>query len=85
MICYVTFLIGSVTVRLKELRVIKGVTQKDVAKYIGCSPTVYSRYENEKREPDIQTICSLARFYGTSTDEVIGYNLNTNDIERRIL
>lgn len=59
--------------KLKELRLAKGVPQKEVADAIGCSPAVYSRYENNTRQPDIQTICLLAEYYGTTTDEIIGY------------
>ena len=42
--------------RLKELRAEKGATQKEVAEFICCSPLVYSRYEREEREPDIDTL-----------------------------
>lgn len=59
--------------RLKEFRSAKGVTQKEVANAIGCSPTVYSRYENQTRQPDVPTVCLLAKYYETTTDEIIGY------------
>ena len=36
--------------KLKEFRIVKGLTQKAVAEYIGCSPVVYSRYETGDRE-----------------------------------
>ena len=49
--------------RLKELRIKCVATQKDVAEYIMCSPTVYSRCEREEREPDIYTLGKLADFY----------------------
>ncbi len=58
---------------LKILREEKRVTQKAVADAIGCSVTDYSRYENEKRQPDIRIICSLAKYFNTTTDEIIGY------------
>lgn len=60
--------------KLKELRVLKGVTQKDVAEAIGCSPVTYSRYESEARQPDIHTICLLAKYYETTTDAIIGFD-----------
>lgn len=60
--------------RLRELREQKGCTQEYVAKAIGCSNVVYSRYEREEREPDIQTLCQLAKFFETTTDEIIGYS-----------
>ncbi len=61
--------------KIKELRKAKGVTQKEVAENIGCSAMVYSRYENGSRQPDIQTICNLAKYFGTTTDEIIGYSV----------
>ncbi len=70
---------------LKILRQEKKVTQKMVAEAIGCSVTDYSRYENEKRQPDIDTICMLAHFFETSTDDVIGFTRNYNAIKREDL
>ena len=57
--------------RLKELRTEKGATQKEVAEFIGCSPLVYSRYEREEREPDIDTLCRLADYFKVSLDYLV--------------
>ena len=57
--------------RLKELRAEKGETQKEVADFIGCSSLVYSRYEREEREPDIDTLCRLADFFGVTVDYIV--------------
>ena len=57
--------------RLKELRVEKGATQKEVAEFICCSPLVYSRYEREEREPDIDALCRLADFFGVTVDYIV--------------
>lgn len=57
--------------RLKELRAEKGATQKEVAEFISCSPLVYSRYEREEREPDIDTLCRLADYFGVSVDYIV--------------
>ena len=58
--------------RLKELRVEKEATQKEVAEFIGCSPLVYSRYEREEREPDIDALCRLADYFGVTIDYLVG-------------
>ena len=58
--------------RLKELRESKGLTQKEVAEIIGCSEISYARYENEKREPDISTLCKLAEYFNVTVDYLIG-------------
>lgn len=57
--------------RLKELRTEKGATQKEVAEVICCSPLVYSRYEREVREPDIDALCKLADYFGVSIDYIV--------------
>ena len=67
------FLNGVIEMKLRELREQKGVTQKEVANAIGCTATVYSRYERGEREPDISTLCSLADYFKVSTDALIGY------------
>ena len=57
--------------RLKELRVEKGATQKEVADFIGCSSLVYSRYEREVREPDIDALCKLADYFNVTVDYIV--------------
>ena len=58
--------------RLKEIRKSLGLSQKQVCDYIGCSGTVYSRYETGKREPSIGTVLKIAEFYGVSLDYLVG-------------
>ena len=67
------FLSGVIEMKLRELREQKGVTQKEVASAVGCTPTVYSRYERGEREPDISTLCSLADYFEVTTDALIGH------------
>ena len=59
--------------RLKELREIKGVTQKEVADAIGCSANNYSRYERGEREPDNTTLKLLSKYFNVSIDYML-YN-----------
>ena len=73
-ICYAMFSSGVIKVKLRELREQKGVTQKEVATAVGCTSTVYSRYERGEREPDISTLCSLADYFKVSIDSIIGYS-----------
>lgn len=60
---------------IKLLRKEKGVSQSAVADYLGITKQAYSLYENEKREPDFNTLLKLAEFFGTDTD----YLLQGND------
>lgn len=61
---------------LKELRTKRGYSQKAVADGIGCSPTVYSRYENGERQPSIDMLIILSKFFGVSVDCIIGNSEN---------
>ena len=58
--------------RLKELREAKGLTQANVAEAIACSPSNYARYERGVREPDLETLKLLSKFFGVSVDFIIG-------------
>lgn len=54
--------------RLKELREAKGLTQEEVAKIINISRAGYCHYENDRKEPKIETLKILANFYNVSMD-----------------
>lgn len=56
--------------RLKELRTQKGVTQKAVADAIVCSVNNYARYERGEREPDIETLKRLSKYFVSSIDYI---------------
>ena len=57
---------------LKEIRVTKGLTQKAVADYVGCSSVVYSRYETGDREPSIDMLIKIAGCFEVALDDIIG-------------
>ena len=57
--------------RLKELRNKKGVTQKVIASEIGCTTDCYSKYERNKREPDIETLIRLSKCFDVSIDYIV--------------
>ena len=58
--------------RLLSLRKEKGVSQADVAEYIGLTVAAYQNYENGRREAGYDTISKLADFYGVTTDYLLG-------------
>ena len=66
--------------KLKELRVKKGVTQNEVAIAVGCSKSTYPKYEREEREPDITTLCRLADYFEVTVDYLIDHKYNDNSI-----
>lgn len=66
------------TDRLRCLREIRGLTQKEAAKRMGISRTTYSNYESGNREPDIDTLVKIADFYEVSIDFLVGRTDNPN-------
>ena len=58
--------------KLRELRENKGLSQKEVAEYLGISPVVYNRYEKGVREPSNDMLISIAAFFEVTVDELLG-------------
>lgn len=57
---------------LKEIRVSRKLKVQEVSDYLCCLPSVYSRYENGKREPSIDILLKLSKLYSVSVDYLIG-------------
>lgn len=57
---------------LRELRESNNLNQTQVAKILGISQQVYSRYERELNELPIRHLIRLCEFYNVSSDEVLG-------------
>lgn len=57
---------------LRKLRKEKNITMKQLANYLKISESAISQYENEKREPDYNTLCKLADYFGVSVDYLLG-------------
>ena len=56
---------------LLTLRKRKGLTQKDMADYLGISRQAYANYETGNREPDIHTLKSLSEYFHVSIDTLL--------------
>ncbi|HEY8528634.1 MAG TPA: helix-turn-helix transcriptional regulator [Paenibacillaceae bacterium] len=54
--------------RLKQARGRRGLTQNQVAEMLGIDFTTLSKYENDKSQPDHQTLRELASMYEVSID-----------------
>ena len=54
--------------KLKELRKPTGLNQTETAQKIGISRISYNKYELGQVEPDIQTLCRIADYYGVTLD-----------------
>ena len=58
--------------RLRDLREDADLTQTQVAAVLHMSQTGYSKYETGEHDIPPQVLIRLARFYGTSTDYLLG-------------
>lgn len=58
--------------KLKELRLKKKVSQKDVANAIYVSNSSISHYEKNRCKPSRDTIEALAEYYNVSIDYLLG-------------
>lgn len=58
--------------RMKEVRKEKKLNQNDAAKTLGVAWISYQRYESGEREPMAPFIADFARYFGVSTDYLLG-------------
>ena len=58
--------------RIKGLRMERGIGQNLMAKELGVSNASISYWENAKQEPSAQAIYKMARYFGVTTDYLLG-------------
>ena len=58
--------------RLKELRKKKKISQVKLAMDLHMSQNTISRYENEEREANYQTLIAIADYFNVSIDYLLG-------------
>lgn len=68
--------------KLKELRNINQKTQKDIANYIGYQQTLVSKWEKGEREPSIDALKKISKYFNVSIDylldnEIVNQQTNT--------
>lgn len=60
--------------KLKQLRISKNKTQQQVADYLGITRAAYSHFENNRNDPDKETLVKLAILFDVTTDFLLGRN-----------
>lgn len=60
------------SIRLKELREKKGISQRELAKDLGVSQGTVGNWESATREPNFETVKRIAEYFGVSTDYILG-------------
>lgn len=64
--------------RLQDLREEKKLTQKEIAAFLYCDQSLYSKYERLERDIPVYLLIRLADYYETSLD----YMLKRTDIRK---
>ena len=64
--------------RIRDMREDADLTQKDVADILGIRYNVYQRYELGTSKMPIHHLITLAQYYNTSTDYILGL---TNELK----
>ncbi len=62
---------------MKKLRLERKITQSELAKAIGVSPSTVGMYETGEREPNFETEEKIADFFNVSLDYLRGKKENT--------
>lgn len=62
--------------RLKDLRIDKDKTQKEIAEILFMKQQQYSRYESGERDLPMQSMIILANYYNVSIDYIVGRTNN---------
>lgn len=62
--------------RIRDLREDADLTQREVAEYLMCDQSLYSKYEREERVLPLEIAVKLAKLYKTSVDYLIGLTDN---------
>ena len=57
---------------LKKYRILKELTQEDVAEFLGITPQSVSKWERGENYPDITLLPALANIFETSVDLLLG-------------
>ena len=66
---------NSFPTRLKNLRKMRKISQKDFAKKLGITAQTYNRYERNNAQPSIDLLVHIACLLEVSLDELVGFDL----------
>lgn len=58
--------------RIRDLREDNDLTQKQIAEYLMCDQSLYSKYERGEREIPLNLIIKLADYYNVNIDYLVG-------------
>ena len=69
--------------RLTELRKEHGYSQEELADKLGVSRQAVSKWERAEASPDTDNLIELARIYGVSLDELLEFNKEQSESNKK--
>ena len=72
MSCAMLNTVMKMKLRIRDLREDSDKTQKEIAAYLLCDQSLYSKYEREERPLPLEYAVKLAQYYGVSVDYLVG-------------
>ena len=72
MSCVMLVWVIKMQLRIRDLREDRDLKQKQIADYLMCDQSLYSKYERGERPLPIELAAKLADYYGVSVDYLIG-------------
>lgn len=72
MSCCIIHLVIDMQLRIRDLREDSDRTQKEIAAYLLCDQSLYSKYERGERDLPLELAVKLAQYYHTSVDYLVG-------------
>ncbi len=64
--------------RIRDLREDNDLTQRQIAEYLMCDQSLYSKYERGEREIPLNLAIKLADYYDVSIDYLVGRSKKPN-------
>ena len=71
---------------IRELRCSRNMTQEQLAEHLNLTAQAISKWENHYGFPDISQLVPLARFFGVSTDFLLGIDAaaDVDELQKKI-
>lgn len=72
MSCVMFIWVMKMELKIRDLREDKDLTQTQIAEFLLCDQSLYSKYERGERPLPLEYADKLADFYGVSVDYLLG-------------
>ena len=72
MSCVILYAVMIMRLRIRDLREDRDLKQKQIADYLMCDQSLYSKYERQERPLPLEYADKLADFYNVSVDYLLG-------------